>query len=119
MRSVIDFERGLLGILWLSWLVYWLAAAQRTAPDKRMETLFEGASYRIPLAIGVFLMVFWRMPLFLRIPALWTHSPLGAGTGLVFTVAGLCFAVWARTCSEREPSCNPDRPLRLGPASDL
>jgi protein-S-isoprenylcysteine O-methyltransferase Ste14 len=97
MRSVIDFERALLGILWLSWLVYWLAAAQRTAPNKRMETLLEGASYRIPLAIGVFLMVFWRMPLFLRIPALWTQSPLGAGTGLVFTVAGLCFAVWART----------------------
>jgi hypothetical protein len=96
MRSVIDFERALLGILWLSWLVYWLAAAQRTAPNKRMETLLEGASYRIPLAIGVFLMVFWRMPLFLRIPALWTQSPLGAGIGLVFTVAGLCFAVWAR-----------------------
>jgi len=96
MRSVIDFERALLGVLWLSWLVYWLAAAQRTAPNKRMETLLEGASYRIPLGIGVFLMVFWRMPLFLRIPALWTQSPLGAGTGLAFTVAGLCFAVWAR-----------------------
>ena len=40
--------------------------------------------------------VFWWMPLFLRIPALWTQSPLAAGTGLVFTVAGLCFAVWAR-----------------------
>jgi hypothetical protein len=39
MRSVIDFERALLGILWLSWLVYWISAAQRTAPNKRMETL--------------------------------------------------------------------------------
>jgi protein-S-isoprenylcysteine O-methyltransferase Ste14 len=96
MRSVIDFERTLLGILWLFWLVYWISAAQRTAPNKRMETLLEGASYRIPLAIGVFLTVFWWMPLFLRIPALWTQSPLAAGTGLAFTVAGLCFAVWAR-----------------------
>ena len=96
MRSVIDFERALLGILWLFWLVYWLAAAQRTAANKRMETLLEGASYRIPLAIGVFLMVFWRIPLFLRIPALGTQSPLAAGTGLAFTVAGLCFAVWGR-----------------------
>jgi hypothetical protein len=52
-----------------------------------METLLEGASYRIPLAIGVFLTVFWWMPLFLRIPALWTQSPLAAGTGLAFTVA--------------------------------
>ena len=96
MRSVIDFERALLGILWLSWLVYWLAAAQRAAPNKRMETLLEGASYRIPLAVGVFLTVFWWKPLFLRIPALGTPSPLAAGIGLVFTVAGLCFAVWAR-----------------------
>jgi len=61
-----------------------------------METLLEGASYRIPLAIGVFLTVFWWKPLFLRIPALGTPSPLAAGIGLVFTVAGLCFAVWAR-----------------------
>src|SRR5208282_3132275 len=96
MRSVIDFERTLLGILWFFWLVYWISAAQRTAPNKRMETLLEGASYRIPLAIGVFLTVFWWMPLFLRIPALWTQSPLAAGTGLAFTVAGLCFAVWVR-----------------------
>src|ERR1700726_2477437 len=96
MRSVIDFERTLLGILWLLWLVYWISAAQRTAPNKRMETLLEGASYRIPLAIGVFLTAFWWMPLFLRIPALWAQSPLAAGTGLAFTVAGLCFAVWAR-----------------------
>jgi protein-S-isoprenylcysteine O-methyltransferase Ste14 len=27
---------------------------------------------------------------------LWTQPPLAAGTGLAFTVAGLCFAVWAR-----------------------
>ena len=96
MRSVIDFERASLGLLWLCWLVYWLAAARRTAPNKRMETQSEGASYRLPLAIGVFLTVFWRMPLFLRIPALWTQSPLAGGAGLAFTLAGLCFAVWAR-----------------------
>jgi protein-S-isoprenylcysteine O-methyltransferase Ste14 len=96
MRSVIDFERALLGILWLSWIVYWISAAQRRAPNKRMETLLEGASYRIPLAIGVFLTVFWRMPLFLQIPPLGTRFPLAAGIGLGFTVAGLCFAVWAR-----------------------
>jgi protein-S-isoprenylcysteine O-methyltransferase Ste14 len=96
MRSAIDFERASLGLLWLSWLVFWLAAAQRTAPNKRMETSREGASYRIPLAIGVFLTVFWRMPLFLGISALWPQSSLVAGSGLAFTVAGLCFAVWAR-----------------------
>ena len=73
MRSAIDFERALLGILWLSWLVYWLAAAQRAAPNKRMETLLEGASDRIPLGIGVFLMVFWWAPLFLGIPG-WSRK---------------------------------------------
>jgi protein-S-isoprenylcysteine O-methyltransferase Ste14 len=96
MRSVIDFERVLLSILWLSWLVYWLSAGQRTAPNKRVETLLEGASYRIPLAIGIFLTVFWRMPLFQQTLPLGTPSPFAAGIGLVFTAAGLCFAVWAR-----------------------
>ena len=93
---MIDFERALLGIVWLSWMVYWISAAQRTAPNKRMETLLEGASYRIPLAIGVFLMVFWWKPLFRWIPAPGTPSPLAAGTGLALTVAGLCFAIWGR-----------------------
>ena len=93
---MIDFERVLLSILWLSWLVYWLAAAQRAAPNKRIETLLEGASYRIPLAIGIFLTVFWRMPLFQQTLPLGTPSPFAAGIGLVFTAAGLCFAVWAR-----------------------
>src|SRR5215469_12689175 len=96
MRSVIDFERTLLLLLWLSWMVYWISAAQRTASNKRMETLLEGASYRIPLGIGVFLMVFWWKPVFPGIPAPGTPSPLAAGIGLALTVAGLCFAVWAR-----------------------
>src|SRR5215471_1122620 len=96
MLSVIDFERTLLALLWFSWLVYWISAAQRTAPNKRMETLLEGASYRIPLAIGVYLTVFWWKPLFRWIPALGTPSPLAAGIGLAFTVAGLCFAIWGR-----------------------
>jgi protein-S-isoprenylcysteine O-methyltransferase Ste14 len=96
MCSVIDFERALLSILWLFWLVYWISAGQRTAPNKRVETLLEGASYRIPLAIGIFLTVFWRMPLFQQTLPLGTPSPFAAGIGLVFTAAGLCFAVWAR-----------------------
>src|ERR1700680_3034200 len=99
MRSVIDFERTLLGILWLFWLAYWISAARRTAPNKRMETLLEGASYRIPLAIGVILTVFWWMPLFLRIPALWTQSPLAAGTGWGFTAPGMWVAAWGRGAS--------------------
>ena len=76
MRSVIDFERALLGILWLSWLVYWISAAQRTAPNKRMENVAGRCFIRIPLAIGVFLTVFWRMPLFLPIPALWMQEKI-------------------------------------------
>jgi protein-S-isoprenylcysteine O-methyltransferase Ste14 len=96
MRSVIDIERTLLGAFWLCWLVYWLAAAQRAAPNRRMETLLEGASYRVPLAIGIFLIVFRWIPVLLRIPTLWTQTALTVGIGLAFTAAGLCFAVWAR-----------------------
>jgi protein-S-isoprenylcysteine O-methyltransferase Ste14 len=96
MRSVIDFERVLLGVLWLSWLIYWVAAAQRTAPNTRMETLLTGASYRIPLVIGIFLMVFSRIPLFPVNATFWARTPLLLGAGLALTVAGLSFAAWAR-----------------------
>ena|ERR1700730_6024935 len=129
MRSVIDFERVLLGVLWLSWLIYWVAAAQRTAPNKRMETLLTGASYRIPLVIGIFLMVFSRIPLFPVNATFWARTPLLLRAGLALTVAGLSFAAWGPCSpwqilewarhSQSESSCDTDWTLRLGPASHL
>jgi hypothetical protein len=129
MRSVIDFERALLGILWLSWLVYWLAAAQRAAPNKRMETLLEGASDRIPLGIEILLMVFWWAPFVSAdtgfmdaIPPRSRHRAGVHGRRIALRRMGpdASGKILERPHhSEREPSCDSDRTLRLGLASDL
>lgn len=83
-------------ILWLGWLIYWVLAARRTATNQRMETLLIGASYRVPLVLGILLMAIPRLPFSLLNFTLWTETPpvLGAGVGL--TAAGLALAVWAR-----------------------
>jgi len=88
--------RILPAILWLGWLIYWLLAARRTATDQRMETLLTGASYRLPLVLGVLLMAIPRSPFPLLNLTLWTETPLVLGAGVALTAAGLALAVWAR-----------------------
>ncbi|HYY26920.1 MAG TPA: isoprenylcysteine carboxylmethyltransferase family protein [Chthoniobacterales bacterium] len=61
-----------------------------------METPLTGASYRIALVLGIFLMVFPRSPLPLLNLTLWPLTPLILAAGVVLTAAGLAFAIWAR-----------------------
>ena len=93
---MIGLERALIGFLWLAWLVYWIAAARQTAANRRTESLLTGASYRIPLLIGIILMVFWHVSL----PGigfdLWSLNLFILGFAVILTVVGLSFAVWAR-----------------------
>jgi protein-S-isoprenylcysteine O-methyltransferase Ste14 len=88
--------RILPAVLWLGWLIYWVLAARRTATNQRMETLLTGASYRLPLVLGVLLMAIPRSPFPLLNLTLWTETPLVLGAGVALTAAGLTLAVWAR-----------------------
>jgi protein-S-isoprenylcysteine O-methyltransferase Ste14 len=96
VRFLIGLERALIVILWLAWLAYWIAAARQTAANRRTESLLTGVSYRIPLLIGIILMVFSRASL----PAigfdLWPPHPFILGITVILDVVGLSFAVWAR-----------------------
>src|SRR5277367_6838965 len=96
MRLLIGLERALIGILWLAWVVYWIVAARQTAANRRTESLLTGAFYRIPLMIGIILLVFSQMSL----PGigfhLWPKNPFILGIAVILTVVGLSFAVWAR-----------------------
>ena len=96
MRFLIGLERALIVILWLAWLAYWIAAARQTAANRRTESLLTGVSYRIPLLIGIILIVFSRASL----PAigfdLWPPNPFILGITVILDVVGLSFAVWAR-----------------------
>ena len=95
VRLFIGLERAFIGILWLAWIAYWIAAARQTAANRRTESLLTGASYRIPLLIGIILMVYWHVSL----PGigfdLWSLT-LILGIAVILTVVGLSFAVWAR-----------------------
>jgi protein-S-isoprenylcysteine O-methyltransferase Ste14 len=96
VRLLIDLERALIGILWLAWVVYWIAAARQTAANRRTESLLTGASYRIPLLIGIILLVFSHA----SPPGigfhLWSMNPFILGIAVILTVVGLSFATWAR-----------------------
>ena len=96
MSLLVHLERALVVILWLAWIAYWIAAARQTAANRRTETLLTGASYRIPLLIGVILMVLSN----LSVPgigfSLWPLNPFILGVAVILTIAGLSFAVWAR-----------------------
>jgi len=96
MRLLIGLERALVGNLWLAWVAYWIAAARQTAANRRTESLLTGASYRIPLLIGIILIVFSNVSLPGIGFSLWPLNPFTLGIALILTIAGLIFAVWAR-----------------------
>ena len=96
MRALTGFERGIIAISWLVWLVYWIAAARRTGATRRMESLLTGVSYRVPLLVGICLLVFSRRPLPGFDLTFLPQTPLVGGMGAALTMVGLCFAIWAR-----------------------
>ena len=96
MRLLIGLERALIGFLWLAWRVYWTAAARQTAANRRTESLLTGASYRIPLLIGIILLVFSHASPPRNGFRLWSLNPFILAIAVILTVAGLSFAVWAR-----------------------
>ena len=96
MRTLMGFERAIVAISWVGWLVYWIAAARRTALTRRMESLLTGASYRVPLLVGICLLVFSGRPLLGFDLRLLPQTSLVAAIGAALTMAGVCFAVWAR-----------------------
>jgi hypothetical protein len=132
MRLLIGLERALVGILWLVWVAYWIAAARQTAANRRTESLLTGASYRIPLLIGIILMVLSN----LSVPgigfSLWPLNPFILGIAVILTIPDHSRAEFrrlgatpSRKILERTnhpqsgPPRHPDRPICLGSPSDL
>ena len=96
MHGWIVLGRGLIGILWVGWVAYWIVAARHTLTNQRTESLLTGASYRVLLVFGIILLAFPAYRLSPANPILWPQSAVTMAVGLGLAVIGLGIAVWAR-----------------------
>jgi protein-S-isoprenylcysteine O-methyltransferase Ste14 len=85
-----------LGVLWMAWLAYWLAAAWDVKPARRRES---HANRLLTIALIV------PAAVSLAVPGSWLHwlgtrflpdTMISYCLGLLIVLAGLAFAVWAR-----------------------
>jgi len=82
--------------IWMGWALYWWLAARQVKPTARRESVASRLSHILPLLVAAALM----MNSHLRIPGmnhvLIAQTPVSLAIGVVMTVAGVLFAVWAR-----------------------
>jgi protein-S-isoprenylcysteine O-methyltransferase Ste14 len=78
-------------VIWLAFWLYWLAAALRSKPTERTYRRGRGAIARL-FAAGAVL-----IGLHFAGAGTAVHSPVVIAAGLCLLVAGLSFAIWART----------------------
>jgi protein-S-isoprenylcysteine O-methyltransferase Ste14 len=85
-----------LGVLWLGWLAYWLAAARDVKPARRRES---NANRFLTIALIIPAAVLLAAP-GTRLHWLGTRflpdTMIAYWLGLLMVIAGLAFAVWAR-----------------------
>jgi protein-S-isoprenylcysteine O-methyltransferase Ste14 len=96
MRAIAEASRYLIPALWAIWLVGWCLAAIGVKRAQWRESWREAVYNRLPVLLGMVLMIVPRGPLGLLA---WRVVPAGVAApvwGTVLTAAGLLFAAWAR-----------------------
>ncbi len=88
--------RWLFPLLWIVFIVFWIAMARGGKAVAERESVYSRLSHYGPLAVGVYLLAAPRVPIFpldarFAPLALW---PVQLGAALTF--AGIAFAIWAR-----------------------
>jgi protein-S-isoprenylcysteine O-methyltransferase Ste14 len=91
-------KQAIIAVLWIGWVVYWLAVASPGKAVARHESAASRYSYVIPMVIGGLLIAHHGDP------STWIGShflppaarPAGYWLGVVLMAAGLGFTVWAR-----------------------
>jgi protein-S-isoprenylcysteine O-methyltransferase Ste14 len=80
----------------MSWLIYWMIAARRTAATRQEESKASRTSYTVLLAIGV-IFLFSRQPDIVPLRfVLLRQSLVITSIGLCLVVLGLSISIWAR-----------------------
>lgn len=96
MTALAELWRILIPALWAIWIVIWLIAAIGMKRARWRESWRDAVSNRLPVLLGMFLMMTPRGPLGFfawRIVPATAAAPL---SGVVVTAAGLAFTIWAR-----------------------
>lgn len=82
--------------LWLAWCVYWVASARGVKATRQRESRLSRFSHVLPLALGVTLIIWPRLPAGWWSPRLLPHTELIYALALALVAIGLAFSVWAR-----------------------
>ena len=85
-----------LGVLWLAWLAYWLAAARDVKPARRQESQASRLLTVVLIIPAAVLLVVPGSGLHWLGTRFLPDTMIAYWLGLLVVVAGLAFAVWAR-----------------------
>jgi len=86
---------GLIGALWILWILYWCVSARSLKPIRRRQSVGSRAVFVGPMALTAVLLTAQRWPGWLGerlVPGGWTRY----WVGVTLVVAGLLLSVWAR-----------------------
>src|SRR3977135_401173 len=84
------------GKIWMAWCIVWLLMAAWSKPTKRREFPWQRLEHVIPLIFGFLPIYKSEFALGWLAYRLAPEAPAVAAIGLLLTLAGLIFAVWAR-----------------------
>jgi protein-S-isoprenylcysteine O-methyltransferase Ste14 len=87
---------NLIPLMWLTWLLYWRAAASGVKKTQRRESLASRLSYTVPLLLGVLLIAWPHAPIPWLSATIVPRSRFIYWSAVALVAAGLGFSVWAR-----------------------
>ena len=85
----------LLAIIWIAWLISWVAASFWQGQTKKHVMTLDSGRYRLPILAGAVLFTPWTAEVLGEKP-LWQFGNAGVYALAALTLAGISFTWWAR-----------------------
>lgn len=82
--------------IWALWLIYWWLSARNVKAVVRRESSFSRAGHAVPLFIAALLLVLPSLPAGFLCGPVFHATLVSYWIGVVLTVVGLGFSMWAR-----------------------
>jgi protein-S-isoprenylcysteine O-methyltransferase Ste14 len=90
------FYRWFFPLLWLVFIVFWIAMARRGKAVAARESGFSRLSHYLPLAVAIYLIAAPHLPIAVLDNRFVPLSLWPVRLGAALTLAGVAFAIWAR-----------------------